>query len=191
MYKPGDHVFYPKGGVFVIQEETNKTIGGRDILFLDLLSCDGKTKISIPKTNVDRVGVRPLVTDQELEDNLAEWVPDFKISKLHHKNRKSRFETLRQTGEFGEMGNVVVTIHHLISKTKATFEEKRMYDQIRKRIVDEIEIVKTLSNADADKLLQAALDIAITRKPPKEEELDEEGAEGSTEEKGSTETVAT
>lgn len=192
MYKPGDHVFYPKGGVFVIQEESNKTIGGRDILFLDLLSCDGKTKISIPKTNIERVGVRALVTDKELEDNLAEWVPDFKISKLHHKNRKSRFETLRQTGDFGEMGKVVVTIHHLISKTKATFEEKRMYDQIRKRIVDEVEIVRSLSNPEADKMLQAALDVAITRKPPKEEELDEEiGAEGTTESKDSTETVTT
>lgn len=170
MYKPGDHVFYPKGGVFVIQEESNKEIRGRDILFLDLLSSDGKTKISIPKDNVDRVGVRPLVTSKELDDNLEDWVPDFKISKLHHKNRKSRFETLRQTGEFGEMGKVVVTIHHLIHKTKATFEEKRMYDQIRKRIVDEIEIVRDLENSAADKLLQQALDIAITRKPPKEEE---------------------
>jgi len=169
MYKPGDHVFYPKGGVFVIQQESKKKIGERDILFLDLLSSDSKTKISIPKMNIDRVGVRALVTEAELQQNLDEWVPDFKISKLHHKNRKSRFEILRQTGEFGEMGKVVVTIHHLISKTKATFEEKRIYDQIRKRIVDEVEIVKSLSNPEADKLLQAALDIAITRKPPKEE----------------------
>lgn len=176
MYKPGDYVFYPKGGVFAIQEESKKTIGGRELVFLDLLSSDGKTKISIPKANIERVGVRPLVTEQELEDNLEDWVPDFKISKLHHKNRKSRFETLRQTGEFGEMGKVVVTIHHLISKTKATFEEKRMYDQIRKRIVDEIEIVRTLSNADADKLLQDALDIAITREP-KEEDLEEVSAD--------------
>ena len=170
MYKPGDHVFYPKGGVFVIEKQSDKTIAGREIRFFDLKSCDGKTKISIPIENVDRVGVRPLITNSELESCRKTWTPDLKISKLHHKNRKSRFEAMRQSGSFTDMGKVVVTIHHLIKKTKATFEEKRMYDQIRKRLVDEIEIVKSWSTGDADNHLQAILDEAITRKPPKNEE---------------------
>ena len=165
MYKPGDHVFYPKGGVFVIERESEKTIAGTRISFFDLISSDTKTKISIPKENVDRVGVRKLITEKELEKHLDGWAPDLKISKLHHKNRKSRFETLRQTGSFSDMGNVIVTIHYLINKTKATFEEKRMYDQIRKRLVNEIEIIKALDAPKADNLLEGALDVAITREP--------------------------
>ena len=165
MYKPGDHVFYPKGGVFVIEKDCEKSIGGRNIAFFDLISSDNKTKISIPKANVERVGVRKLVTDKEFEDHLEIWAPDLKISKLHHKNRKSRFETLRQTGSFTDMGNVIVTIHYLIHKTKATFEEKRMYDQIRKRLVNEIEIVKEIDAVKAESLLGDALDLAITREP--------------------------
>lgn len=177
MYKTGDHVFYPKGGVFVIETQSDKTIAGRKIRFFDLKSCDGKTKISIPIENVERVGVRPLVTTSELEECRNTWAPDLKISKLHHKNRKSRFETMRQSGNFVDMGKVVVTIHHLIKKTKATFEEKRMYDQIRKRLVDEIEIVKKWPTDKADDLLTAILDEAIKRKPPKEEptNVDENG----------------
>lgn len=169
MYKPGDHVFYPKGGVFVIEKECDKTIAGRKLHFYDLVSCDGKTKISIPTDNVERVGVRRLVSDSELQNCVESWTPDQKISKLHHKNRKSRFELMRQSGNFTDMGTVVVTIHHLINKTKATFEEKRMYDQIRKRLVDEIEIVKELETDQADTYLQQVLDEAITRKPPKDE----------------------
>ena len=176
MYKPGDHVFYPKGGVFVIEKESEKKIGGNDISFFDLISNDGKTRISIPKVNVTRVGVRRLVTNKELENEMDGWYPDLKISKLHHKNRKSRFENLRQSGDFHDMGTVVVTIHYLINKTKATFEEKRMYDQIRKRMVNEIEIVKDWNTNKAEGLLLAGLDEAIKRKPPKEEEEDEEGA---------------
>lgn len=167
MYKPGDHVFYPKGGVFIIESETDKRIGGHSMAFYDLVSSDCKTKISIPKANVDRVGVRRLISGIELENQIEEWAPDVKISKLHHKNRKSRFETLRQTGVFEDMGSVIVTIHYLIHKTKATFEEKRMYDQIRKRMVDEIEIIKGVNPDQADALLQGALDVAITRKPTK------------------------
>ena len=169
MYKPGDHVFYPKGGVFVIEKESEKKISGQSITFFDLISSDHKTKISIPITNVDRVGVRKLVTSKELEYHMEAWVPDIKISKLHHKNRKSRFELLRQTGNFTDMGSVIVTIHYLINKTKATFEEKRMYDQIRKRIVNEIEIIKDFDAKKADALLEGALNIAITREPPKDE----------------------
>ncbi len=174
MYKTGDHVFYPKGGVFVIERQCDKKIGGTNITFFDLISNDGKTKISIPTANVERVGVRRLVSSTELTSHMAAWVPDLKISKLHHKNRKSRFETLRQTGNFSDMSIVVVTIHYLIHKTKATFEEKRMYDQIRKRMVNEIEIVRGLSESQAEANLLEALDEAITRKPPAEEGHDEE-----------------
>ena len=172
MYKTGDHVFYPKGGVFVIERESDKKIAGRSICFFDLVSNDGKTKISIPKTNVNRVGVRKLVSSQELDSHMEGWIPDIKISKLHHKNRKSRFETLRQTGNFTDMGSVMVTIHYLMNKTKATFEEKRMYDQIRKRMVDEIEIIKGWQTDKVDTLVQEALDEAILRKPSKD--LDED-----------------
>jgi RNA polymerase-interacting CarD/CdnL/TRCF family regulator len=180
MYKPGDHVFYPKGGVFVIEQESQKDIAGHSISFFDLISSDAKTRISIPKANVDRVGVRKLVTEQEFDKQVRGWIPDIKISKLHHKNRKSRFETMRQTGTFSEMGSVIVTIHYLINKTKATFEEKRMYDQIRKRLVNEIEIIKSMNPSSAETLLQGALDVAIKREPPKElEELGESETEGA------------
>ncbi len=171
MYKPGDHVFYPKGGVFVIEKETDKRIAGQKIPFFDLISNDGKTKISIPKTNVARVGVRRLVSKKELDKQMAQWFPDLKISKLHHKNRKSRFELLRQTGNFEDMGMVAVTIHYLINKTKATFEEKRIYDQIRKRLVNEIEIVKGWKADVAETMLVQGLDEAIKRSPPPEEEV--------------------
>lgn len=175
MYKPGDHVFYPKGGVFVIEKESEKKIGGQSLSFFDLISSDSKTKISIPKMNVDRVGVRKLISNEEFDGHMAGWAPDVKISKLHHKNRKSRFETLRQTGEFRDMGAVLVTIHYLIDKAKATFEEKRMYDQIRKRMVDEVQIIKGLDPDQAEELLQGALDVAITRKPIKLVDEDETG----------------
>lgn len=182
MYKPGDHVFYPKGGVFVIEKESEKKIGGQSLSFFDLISSDSKTKISIPKMNVDRVGVRKLISNDEFDGHMAGWAPDVKISKLHHKNRKSRFETLRQTGEFRDMGAVIVTIHYLIDKTKATFEEKRMYDQIRKRMVDEVQIIKDVDLDQAEELLQEALDVAITRKPIKLVDEEENNASGSSEE---------
>ena len=177
MYNVGDHVFYPKGGVFLIQKECDKKIGGREISFFDLVSSDGKTKISIPKPNVDRVGVRKLISPKELEQEMDDWIPDHKVSKLHHKNRKSRFETMRQTGNFTDMGQVMVTIHFLMNKTKATFEEKRIYDQIRKRIVDEIQIIKDWPTNQVNKFLEETLDTAIQRKPRKdpEEELEKAG----------------
>ncbi|MCB1051910.1 MAG: hypothetical protein KDC71_15030 [Acidobacteria bacterium] len=164
MFLPGDHVFYPKGGVFKVETKANKEIMGRSISFYDLVSSDGKTKISIPERNVGRVGVRGLLTPIELQSALETFTPDLKLTKLHHKNRKSKFEVLRQTGDFNDMGIVVATIHSLIQKTKATFEEKRMYDQIRKRLADEIAIVKKLKPESAEKLLHEFLNLSLSRK---------------------------
>lgn len=166
MFLPGDHVFYPKGGVFKVETKDSKEVLGRNISCFNLISSDGKTKISIPERNVERVGVRNLLSPKELQTALDTFTPDLKLTKLHHKNRKSRFEVLRQTGDFNDMGIVVATIHSLISKTKATFEEKRMYDQIRKRLADEIAIVKKLKADNAEKLLHEFLNLSLSRKPP-------------------------
>lgn len=165
MFCPGDHVFYPKGGVFKIETKSNSEIAGRSISCFHLISSDGKTKISIPERNVSRVGVRGLLSPKDLQYSLDTFTPDLKLTKLHHKNRKSKFEILRQSGNFDDMGIVVATIHSLIQKTKATFEEKRMYDQIRKRLADEIAIVKDLKPENADKLLHEFLNKSLTRKP--------------------------
>lgn len=165
MFCTGDHVFYPKGGVFKVETKAEKEILGRNIPFYDLISFDGKTKISIPERNVGRVGVRGLLSPNELQDALETFTPDLKLTKMHHKNRKSKFEVLRQTGKFNDMGIVIATIHSLIQKTKATFEEKRMYDQIRKRLVDEISIVKELRPESAEKLLHEFLNLSLSRKP--------------------------
>lgn len=171
MLAPGDHVFYPKGGVFVIEKQADRSMGGRKIHFLDLVSFDGKTKISIPRQNVSRVGVRSLLTLQELDKAMRSFLPDHQLMKLHHKNRKSKFELLRQTGNFEDMGMVVSTIHNLIHRTKATFEEKRIYDQTRKRLADEIAIVKDIHPEKAAKLLNEYLNLAISKKPPEEKKV--------------------
>jgi len=163
MYSKGDFVFYPKGGVFQISELSEKEIANRKISFFDLVSSDGKTKISIPEQNISRVGVRALLTKDELHQALEQWAPDAKIQKLHHKNRKNRFEFFRQSGDFNEMGVVIVTIHKLISINKATFEEKRIYEQVRKRLVDEISIILKLDSKKAEQFLTDELDKAILR----------------------------
>jgi len=179
MYAAGDFVFYPKGGVFQIASLSEKIIATQNIPFFDLISNDGKTKISIPKQNIERVGVRALLTPDELTAALEEWAPDSKIQKLHHKNRKNRFEIFRQSGIFDEIGIVIVTIHKLISITKATFEEKRIYEQVRKRLVDEIAIIKELDSKEAEKFLLAELDQAILREEKSSDPDDELETEGT------------
>jgi RNA polymerase-interacting CarD/CdnL/TRCF family regulator len=164
MYAKGTHVFYPKGGVFKIESLSSQQISGRDIPVFNLVSRDEKTKITIPQKNMERVGVRSLLEPEEMETVMGEWAPDTKIQKLHHKNRKNRFELLRQSGDFRDMGTVLVTIHKLMKVTKATFEEKRMYDQVRKRLTDEISIVKGFEREKAEHFLTQELDKAIERK---------------------------
>ncbi len=161
MYKEGDYVFYPKGGIFVIDQETEKTIGGNSIAFFDLIAEDGKTKISIPKANVDRVGLRHLVTAKQLDDHLNAIGPDPDILELHHKERKARFAVLRETGNFKEMATVVFTIFQLIQNTSATTEEKRIYEQIRERVVHEIQIVRGVTTKQAAKYLNSVMEESV------------------------------
>jgi len=158
MYNEGDHVFYPKGGIFIVEKECNKTIGGNPVAFYDLVAEDGKTKISIPVSNVDRVGLRHLITSEQLDGYLEVLGPDLDVLELHHKERKARFAVLRETGDFEKMATVVFTVFQLIKNTSATTEEKRIYEQIRERVVHEIQIVRNVSQAQATKDLVSTME---------------------------------
>lgn len=164
-FQAGDHVFYPKGGVFYIENIADKTIAGHKINMLDLVSEDKKTRIGIPVANAARVGLRHLTTKDEMESMMDQWVADSSLVETHYKDRKTGFEATRQSGEFKDMGEVAISVHYLQSINKATKEESRIYDQVLERMSAEIQVVLEKSLSAAESYLKEKLDQAVAKAP--------------------------
>ena len=66
-FKIGDKVIYPNHGLGVVEKVEEKTILGTTCGFFHLRILSNETTVLVPVANVDNVGLRRAITDEEVE----------------------------------------------------------------------------------------------------------------------------
>jgi CarD family transcriptional regulator, regulator of rRNA transcription len=133
----GDKVIYPNHGLGVVERIETKTIMGTTCGFYQLRMAN-ETTVFVPVDNVDGVGLRRAVSDQEVE-RLFALLGDGKIDS--HQNWKGRFKDNSDRMRTGSIYDVVEVLKSLtfLSKSKSlSFREKRMLDRAKFLVVSEI-----------------------------------------------------
>jgi CarD family transcriptional regulator len=136
-FEIGDKVIYPNHGLGVIERIETKTIMGTTCGFYQLRMAN-ETTVFVPVDNVDGVGLRRAVSDQEVE-RLFALLGDGKIDS--HQNWKGRFKDNSDRMRTGSIYDVVEVLKSLtfLSKSKSlSFREKRMLDRAKFLVVSEI-----------------------------------------------------
>src|SRR3954463_16427307 len=85
----GDKVIYPNHGLGVVERIEDKTILGTTCGFYHLRIIANETTVLVPIANADEVGLRPAISDDEVE-RLFGRLCDGKIDD--HQNWKGRFK---------------------------------------------------------------------------------------------------
>jgi len=136
-FEIGDKVIYPNHGLGVIERIETKTIMGTTCGFYQLRMA-GETTVFVPVDNVDGVGLRRAITDEEVQ-RLFNLLGDGKIDS--HQNWKGRFKDNSDRMRSGSIYDVVEVLKSLtfLSKSKSlSFREKRMLDRAKFLVVSEI-----------------------------------------------------
>jgi CarD family transcriptional regulator len=136
-FEIGDKVIYPNHGLGVIERIETKTIMGTTCGFYQLRMAN-ETTVFVPVDNVDGVGLRRAITDDEVE-RLFNLLGDGKID--NHQNWKGRFKDNSDRMRTGSIYDVVEVLKSLtfLSKSKSlSFREKRMLDRAKFLVVSEI-----------------------------------------------------
>ena len=95
--------------------------------------------------NVDNVGLRRAITDEEVE-RLFHLLGDGKID--NHQNWKGRFKDnsdKMRTGSIYDMADVLKSLTFLAKSKSLSFREKRMLDRAKSLIISEISEVMRLT----------------------------------------------
>ena len=124
-------------GLGVIERIETKTIMGTTCGFYQLRMAN-ETTVFVPVDNVDGVGLRRAITDDEVE-RLFTLLGDGKIDS--HQNWKGRFKDNSDRMRTGSIYDVVEVLKSLtfLSKSKSlSFREKRMLDRAKFLVVSEI-----------------------------------------------------
>jgi CarD family transcriptional regulator len=136
-FEIGDKVIYPNHGLGVIERIETKTIMGTTCGFYQLRMAN-ETTVFVPVDNVDGVGLRRAISDEEVE-RLFGLLGDGKIDS--HQNWKGRFKDNSDRMRTGSIYDVVEVLKSLtfLSKSKSlSFREKRMLDRAKFLVVSEI-----------------------------------------------------
>ena len=136
-FEIGDKVIYPNHGLGIIERIETKTIMGTTCGFYQLRMA-GETTVFVPVDNVDGVGLRRAITDEEVQ-RLFNLLGDGKIDS--HQNWKGRFKDNSDRMRSGSIYDVVEVLKSLtfLSKSKSlSFREKRMLDRAKFLVVSEI-----------------------------------------------------
>jgi CarD family transcriptional regulator len=158
-FQVGDKVIYPNHGLGVVEKIEEKTILGTTCGFFHLRIISNETTVLVPVANVDNVGLRRAITDEEVE-RLFHLIGDGKID--NHANWKGRFKDnsdKMRSGSIYEVADVLKSLTFLAKSKSLSFREKRMLDRAKFLIISEVsEVMRETAPA-----IEARVDRALER----------------------------
>ena len=158
-FQIGDKVIYPNHGLGVVQGIETKTILGTTCGFYHLRMVANETTVLVPVDNVDGVGLRRAIGDEEIE-RLFGLLGDGKID--NHQNWKGRFKDnsdRMRTGSIYDVVEVLKSLTFLAKSKNLSFREKRMLDRAKFLVISEIsEVAREKTEA-----IEQKVDLALER----------------------------
>jgi len=158
-FEVGDKVIYPNHGLGIVERIEEKTILGTTCGFYHLRIVANETTVLVPLSNVDGVGLRRAITDDEVE-RLFTLLGDGKID--NHQNWKGRFKDnsdKMRSGSIYDVADVLKSLTFLAKSKSLSFREKRMLDRAKFLIISEVsEVMRETAPA-----IEARVDRALER----------------------------
>ena len=163
-FQIGDKVIYPNHGLGIVERIEDKTILGTTCGFFHLRIVANDTTVLVPVSNVDGVGLRRAITDEEVE-RLFGLLGDGKID--NHQNWKGRFKDnsdKMRSGSIYEVADVLKSLTFLAKSKSLSFREKRMLDRAKFLIISEVSEVMRETAIAIEGRVDRALERCFTAK---------------------------
>ena len=161
-FEVGDKVIYPNHGLGIVERIEDKTILGTTCGFYHLRIVANDTTVLVPVSNVDGVGLRRAISDDEVE-RLFGLLGDGKID--NHQNWKGRFKDnsdKMRSGSIYEVADVLKSLTFLAKSKSLSFREKRMLDRAKFLIISEVSEVMRETAAAIEGAVDSALERCFT-----------------------------
>ena len=157
MFRKGDTVVHPEHGAAVIQELREKEFLGEKRTYLVLRVAYGDLTLMVPADNVEEVGLREVINDEEVEEVFA--VLRKKEARMPT-NWSRRFKNHVEKLKSGDIYQVAEVVRNLSIRDKdkgLSAGEKRMLTKARQILVSELTFAIGVTEEEAEAKLDEAL----------------------------------
>jgi CarD family transcriptional regulator len=157
-FKVGDMAVHPAHGVGEVVAVEKRDLGGRETIFYVLKIIDTGLKVMVPTEAVARVGLRPVMKKKDAEKILDILRSPEVAVDLQPWNRRFRAYTeMLKSGLPTEIAKVLRDMYRLKFDKDLSFGERRLLDQARSLLVQELALAKRVNRDSIEGEIQQIL----------------------------------
>ena len=143
MFNVGDLAVYPAHGVGVIEAIETRCIGGCEHSFYIMRILANDMKIMIPKGNAQAVGLRSVMSQEEVDQVYAVLQDtDVTFTPQAWNRRYREYMEKLKTGSVLDLAAVMRDLYILQMDKPLSFGEKKMLDQAKGLLIKELSIAQ-------------------------------------------------
>ena len=156
-FKLGEKVVYPNHGVGLIEQISFGYVNGKSERFYMLRIASSGLKVMVPQSNVDNVGLRPVIRSTQAGADLSFLEKGRSDSHHDWKHRFKENSDRMRTGSLFEVAGVLKSLIALHQAKPLSFREKKMLERARYLLVSELAMSRNCEETKIEELLALAL----------------------------------
>ncbi|HHZ20017.1 MAG TPA: CarD family transcriptional regulator [Firmicutes bacterium] len=157
MFNIGDRVVYPMHGAGVIESIEERQEGDELQRYYIIRLPMGDMKVMIPVENVDIVGLRGIIKEEEVNKVLEVLSSDSsKMSNNWNRRYRANMEKIK-SGSIYEVAEVVRNLSLRDREKGLSTGERKMLENARQILLSELALAKNMDEAKVEELVEGCL----------------------------------
>ncbi|HEX7453075.1 MAG TPA: CarD family transcriptional regulator [Polyangiaceae bacterium] len=154
-FKAGDMAVHPAHGVGEVEQLEDRDLGGRKTTCYVIKIKDSGLKVMVPTEAAARVGLRPVMKKKEAQ-NILEILkaPEVAVDLQPWNRRFRAYTEMLKSGLPSEIAKVLRDMYRLKFDKDLSFGERRLLDQARSLLVQELALARKVPAASMEGEIQ-------------------------------------
>jgi len=154
-FKAGDMAVHPAHGVGEVEQLEDRDLGGRKTTCYVIKIKDSGLKVMVPTEAAARVGLRPVMKKKEAQ-NILEILkaPEVAVDLQPWNRRFRAYTEILKSGLPSEIAKVLRDMYRLKFDKDLSFGERRLLDQARSLLVQELALARKVPAASMEGEIQ-------------------------------------
>ena len=157
MFKIGDKIVYPMHGAGIIDSVEIKEFLGKEKEYFILKMPIGNMDISIPKSNINKMNIRDVISKEEGEKILKILEEDPEDLNNNWNLRYRENQEILKTGDIFKIANMVRDLVALDDDKELSTTEKKLLNRARRIMASELVMSGSLKKDDAEKMIDESI----------------------------------
>lgn len=153
MFDIGDKIVYPMHGAGIIVAIEEKEILGDKKKYYVMKMPMGEMKVMVPIDNIEDIGIREVINNQEVEQVLAVLGDDeTKMPQNWNRRYRANMDKIK-SGDIYEIANVVRNLMIRDKEKGLSTGERKMLNNAKQMLISEIVLAKDIDQPEVERLI--------------------------------------